>query len=101
MIFKGYGVIWNGKKNKTLVNFKNTPEYETNDPEEIEILSRCNHITERSGGVATIKPIESDQKIVQDQPTMTKKEVMESLDASGIDYNPRDKKEVLLSLLEG
>jgi hypothetical protein len=32
---------------------------------------------------------------------MTKKEVMDSLDAGGVEYNPRDKKEVLLKLLEG
>ena len=95
MKFKGYGVIWNPKKNKTLVNFRDNPEYETNDPYEIEVLSSSDHVTEQSG------EIEIKETIVAEEKEMTKKEVMESLDASGIEYNPRDKKEVLLKLLEG
>ncbi len=98
MKFKGYGVVWNPKTNKRLVNFREMPEYETNDLYEIELLSACPHVTERSGEIAIIEPIDSD--MVEEKP-MTKKDVMESLDASGIDYNPRDKKEVLLALLEG
>jgi len=99
MIFKGFGIVWNGKKNKTLVNFKLTPEYETNDPEEIEILERCNAITFKSGSIDIKEKIVSDE-VKEDKP-MTKNEVMDSLDASGIDYNPRDKKEVLYDLLKG
>jgi len=99
MKFKGYGIVWNGIKNKTLVNFKLTPEYETNDPEEIEILCRCNAVTEKSGSI-DIKEntVVDDSK--EDKP-MTKNDVMASLDASGIKYSPRDKKEVLSALLEG
>jgi hypothetical protein len=92
MKFSGYGIIWNPNKNKILVNFKETPEYETNDPSEIDILSSSDHVTGKSGEIEINEIVES---------VMTKKEVMESLDASGIEYNPRDKKEVLLKLLEG
>lgn len=89
MKFKGYGIIWNGKTNKTLVNFKTTPEYETNDPDEIEILSRSNHVTYKSGEIEVNKS------------ERTKKEIINELSESGIEHDPRDKKEVLLKLLEG
>lgn len=95
MKFTGYGIIWNPKKNKTLVNFKENPEYETNDSYEIEVLSESDHVTGQSGA------IELKKESVSEDSGMTKKEVMVSLDSYGIDYNPRDKKEVLLSLLEG
>jgi len=99
MIFKGFGIVWNGKKNKTLVNFKLTPEYETNDPEEIEILSRCNAVTHRSGSIEIKEEIITDE--IKEEKPMTKNEVMDALDFNGIKYNPRDKKEVLYDLLKG
>jgi len=91
MKFKGVGVVWNKYKNKPLVNFKDIDVYETSDKNEIEILSNSLHI----------EIIDSEIIEISDEPKpMTKNEVMESLDASGIDYNPRDKKEVLYALLE-
>jgi hypothetical protein len=100
MKFTGYGIIWNPKKNKRLVNFKETPEYETNDPYEIEVLSNSDHVTGQSGTIEIKETIVS-KEVSDEEKEMTKKEIMESLDAGGIDYNPRDKKEVLLKLLEG
>ncbi len=88
MKFTGYGIIWNPKKNKALVDFKVTPVFESNDPYELSILSKCDHI-ESSGAIDI-----SDKEL-------TKRDVMEALNDAGIKYNPRDKKEVLLSLLEG
>ena len=96
MKFKGYGIIFNPRKQKLIVSFKQTPEYETNDPEEIRLLRESGYITEESG--VEVKEIITDEP---EDKELTKSEVMESLDASGIKYNPRDKKEVLLSLLEG
>lgn len=99
MIFTGKGVVWNPKKNKPLVNFKLTPEYETTDGYEIKLLEAANNVDK----ISIPKP-QKEESVVEAQPEekpMTKNEVMESLDASGIDYNPRDKKEVLLKLLEG
>lgn len=98
MKFKGYGVIWNPQKNKPLVNFKENPEYETNDPYEIDILLASDHVTESAGEIEVKETIVAEE--YSELKSMTKKEVMESLDASGIEYNPRDKKEVLLKLLE-
>ena len=92
MIFTGHGLVWNPKKNKPLVNFKDVDNYETSDEYEIELLN----------GALLVECILLDTHNNEDQESgkMTKKDVMESLDASGIEYNPRDKKEVLLKLLE-
>ena len=92
MKFKGYGIVWNGKKNKVLVNFKTTPEYETDNVEEIEILSNCNHVTSKSSEIETKEPAEKK---------ITKKEIISALSEAGIEHDPREKKEVLLKLLEG
>lgn len=89
MKFKGTGIIWDRNKNKTLVNFKNTEIYETTDKQEIEILTGC----------SLVEIVEYDQE--KEVAEMTKNEVMEKLDDLFIEYNPRDKKEVLLALLEG
>jgi len=98
MKFKGYGVVWNPQTNRRLVNFKDTPEYETNDPHEISILSDCPHVTDKSGSIE-IK--EEKGSLSVENGDMTKKQVMEALDFNGTNYNPRDKKEVLYALLKG
>ena len=41
MIFTGTGSVWNPVKNKALVNFNKTPEYETTDKVELDILEKC------------------------------------------------------------
>lgn len=57
------------------------PEYETDDPREIEVLS---------------KSYESEG---QDTTDMTKAEIMDQLDALGIEYSVRSKKDDLAGLL--
>lgn len=91
MVFKGYGVIWNPKKGKALCNFKNG-EYETTDFDEIAILKACPQAGYVSGEMPEPKEVESKEP--------TKNEIMALLDEKEIEYNPRDKKDVLLSLLE-
>ena len=41
MIFTGTGSVWNPIKNKLLVNFNKTREFETTDKSEVDILLRC------------------------------------------------------------
>jgi len=98
MKFKGYGSIYNPSTKKILVDFQKTPEFETNKQSEIELIRKSGYVTEESGTMEIKEEI-----IITSEPEekeLTKKQVMESLDASGIDYNPRDKKEILLALLE-
>lgn len=48
-----------------------------------------------------VQRVEELEKAVYGKPdSMTKNEVIEKLKESGIEFNPRDKKEVLMSLLE-
>lgn len=56
MRFKGYGVIWNPKKSKTLVNFRNVDEYETSDEYEIELLMGAQGVESIGGEVAPAGP---------------------------------------------
>lgn len=99
MTYKGKGIVWNPKDNKIVVNFRETPEYSPKNAYEEELLKTALHC-EPVGSMA-IEDGPEDPEIELVSSGMTKKEVMESLDASGIEYNPRDKKEVLLKLLEG
>jgi len=96
MKFKGYGSIYNPATKKILVDFQKTPEFETNKQSEIELIRKSGYVTEESGAMEIKETIISEPE----EKGPTKKQVMESLDASGIDYNPRDKKEILLALLE-
>ena len=41
MTFTGKGVVWNPKKGAPLVNFKYTETYETEDKQEIDLLSQA------------------------------------------------------------
>ena len=45
MTFYGYGVIWNPKENKCLVNFNIDKFYHTNNPDLIALLKACPNIT--------------------------------------------------------
>ena len=88
MIFKGSGSIWNPEKNKVLVNFNKTPEFETEDPKEIEILIEY---AQPQGDIP--------ETIENESISLSKKEIIEILKERDIDFNPRDKKEVLESLM--
>lgn len=88
MIFKGNGVIWNPAKNRSMVNFNDVDEYNTEDLKEIEILKACGNV--HSADIADIE---------EEPIRLSKKEIMESLQGRGINFNPRDKKEVLESLM--
>jgi len=95
MIFKGYGSIYNSAKRKMIVDFQKTPEYETANHEEIRLLRLSGYITEESGAMPAPEKI-----VVSDEKELTKKKVLALLSEAGIKHNPRDKKEVLLDLLE-
>ena len=96
MKFKGYGSVFNPAKKRIIVNFRKTPEYETDNHEEIRLLRLSGYITEEIGSVEP----ESKGSLTEESGDMTKKQVMEALDFNGTAYNPRDKKEVLYNLLE-
>ena len=49
---------------------------------------------------ALVKPKEVEQNS-DEETVLTKNELMISLDKKGIQYNPRDKKDVLIELLKG
>lgn len=80
VIFYGNGLAWDAKKNKP-IRFTDG-KYETSDKREIELLS---------------KSFKYDGEI--EDSGLTKKEIIELLDEAAIEYNPRDKKEVLEQLL--
>lgn len=87
--FKGNGLVWDKERNKPLCKFDKSGEYKTADKRIISIL-KDNYESDYI----------EDKIVNTKEPSMTKNDVMESLNASGIDYNPRDKKEVLMKLLE-
>ena len=93
MTFKGNGIIWNPVKNKVLVDFNKDSEYETDEPAEIELL--------KLSGQAHVanKQEETEDENDGEAIKLSKKDVMEILKERGIDFNPRDKKEVLESLM--
>ena len=93
MKYKGYGAIYNPNTRKIIVSFNLVSEYETEDTEEMKILEASGYITSIEG------VLELDEKKEIDH-NMTKKEIIEILDDTGIEYNLKDRKEILLSLLD-
>lgn len=91
-IFKGTGLVWDREKKKRLCKFVDGL-YETDDAREIRLLKE----------IPTVELISEEEPAVKEQPAeseLTKKEIMALLDKAEIEYNPRDKKEVLMELLE-
>ena len=86
MKFTGYGIVFDTKKKKTLLSFNRTPVYETDNQYDIDLLKSCPNV--------------SWEESEEEENELTKKEIIALLDEAGIKYNPRDKKEVLLDLLE-
>jgi len=91
--FKGHGSIWNPVKNKMLVNFNSVAVFETDDPKEIELLKL-------SGQAQPVQEWPEPVIETEDEPIkLSKKEIIEILKERDIDFNPRDKKETLESLM--
>lgn len=80
MKFYGNGVVWDKENNKRLCKFING-EFDAEDERVIAILKSLGY--------------------QYDDYELTKKQIMAILDSRNIEYNVRDKKEALLSLLEG
>ena len=89
MKFTGYGIVFDPKKKKTLLSFNRTPVYETDNQYEIDLLKSCPNVSWD----------ESEEE--EEEKELTKKDVIALLEEAEIKHNPRDKKEVLLKLLEG
>ena len=95
---KFYGkneIVWDKENDKELCRFING-EIETSDLRVIKCLKGLNYRSDDNG--------ETEQGNTEGQETQTeqtKKEIMALLDEKNIEYNPRDKKEVLLALLGG
>lgn len=98
MKFKGNGSIWNPIKNKILVDFNKDPVFETEDSKEIEFLkmSKQAHPANDWPEIETEEENESEN---EEPIKLGKKEIIEILKEREIDFNPRDKKEVLEALL--
>ena len=94
MKFTGYGVVWNPKAKKVMVNFKETPEYDTNDPYEIDILSSCGSVSTDESVVdtTTCETIEPDPR--------TRKQLVKDAKEAGIKGADRMSKEEMIKLLE-
>jgi hypothetical protein len=98
-IFKGTGIVWDKEKNKPLCKF-NKGLYETDDARVIRLLKEIPTVAL----ISEEKPAVDEKPAVIEQPTepeKTKKEIIALLDEAKIEYNPRDKKDVLIGLLEG
>ena len=100
MNFKGNGSIWNPAKNRILVDFNADPIFETDNPAEIELLKLSGQAFVIVDSVEDI-PVEiADFDDFTDEPIkLSKKEIIEILKERDIDFNPRDKKETLESLI--
>lgn len=88
MIFKGNGVVWDTRKNRRLCRFVDG-KYETDDRSEIGYLIKRGY---EHDGVYEDKVEEKE---------LTKAQIIDKLVDAEIEHNPRDKKEVLLELLDG
>jgi hypothetical protein len=88
-IFKGTGLVWDREKKKRLCKFVDG-KYETEDTRVIRLLKE----------IPTVELISEDEPAKEPKTEKTKPEIMALLDEAGTEYNPRDKKEVLLKLLE-
>lgn len=93
MKFKGNGSIWNPIKNKILVDFNKDPVFETEDSKEIEFLK----MSKQAYPANDWPEIETEEN--EEPIKLGKKEIIEILKEREIDFNPRDKKEVLEALL--
>jgi hypothetical protein len=93
--FKGNGSIWNPAKSKILVNFNVDPVFETDDSKEIELLKMSGQAMPVQEWPEPVIEIEENDEPIK----LGKKEIIEILVERGIDFNPRDKKEVLESLM--
>lgn len=87
MIFKGTGSVWDTRNNRPLCRFVNGV-FQTDDRTKIGYLIK--HGYEHDG-------------VYDDEPEepLTKALIIEELKNKRIEHNPREKKEVLLDLLEG
>ena len=93
--FKGNGTIWNPLKNKALVNFNSVSVFETDDPKEIELLKFSGQsYPSQEWPEPEIEPDPEEEPI-----KLSKKDIIEILKERDIDFNPRDKKETLESLM--
>ena len=99
MKFKGYGTVYNSAKRETIVNFRKTPEYETDDVEEIRLLRASGYITEEFGDVAEIKPIIIDE-IIESQPKKSRKELIKMAKDANIKGSDRMKTADILKALD-
>lgn len=88
-IFKGNGLVWDREKNKPLCKF-NDGKYETDNARTIKLLKE----------IPSVELVSEDEPAENEPAEPTKKEIIALLEESGIEHNPRDKKEVLLGLLE-
>lgn len=64
MIFTGYGIVWNPRKNKILCDFQ-TGTYETHNLDEIEILKACPQADYVSGEVGSAEKKTRKQLILE------------------------------------
>ena len=55
-----------------------------------------NELKER---VANLEAQSAPKEVEQDEPVLTKNQIIALLDEKGIEYNPRDKKDILIELL--
>ena len=97
MKFNGYGSIWNPSKSRILVDFNKDPVFETDDTAEIELLkiSGQAHPVQEWPEAEYEPELEGEEEPIK----LCKKEIIEILKERDIDFNPRDKKETLESLM--
>jgi hypothetical protein len=91
MKFKGYGVIWNPKASRNLVNFRNVDVYETSDEYEISLLSIAQGVDIIEGEIKA--PASGPD------PEPTRKELLAKAKAQGVTGADRMSKAALAEAL--
>jgi hypothetical protein len=95
MVFTGWGLVWNYKTGKLLVDFNNVGVYETNDDDEIVILKNCNQAKAVAQDQSVIdEPIVDEviepEDTEEPKPELSEKEkLIIQLNEAGIEYDKR------------
>ena len=87
-------IIWDKENSQALCRFENG-ELETTDKRTISILKELGYRSDGNG-----ETVEGDTEGQETEEKQTKAEIIKILTEREIEFNPRDKKEVLAELLK-